>query len=79
MVKIKLDGINYSFNLENFNSLEDLVNFLDPKTRLNKNSIELLLKKQNINASRFSKKSVKKHKESEKGSSKDSSNDIKKG
>jgi hypothetical protein len=79
MEKIKLDGIRYSLNLDNFKSFDDLVSYLESKSRLNANSIEILLKKEKINASRFSKKSVKKRKESEERTSENSSNDIKKG
>lgn len=67
MVKLKIDGSLVSLNLDRFESLEVLVSHLDDKTRLSKESIKALLKKQKVDASRFSKKSVKKREESQKG------------
>lgn len=75
MVKFKLDGVNYSVKLDKFKDFEDLISSLDKKTRLNANSIEMLLKKQGIDGDRFSKKSVKKLKKS-KATNTDNSGDT---
>lgn len=79
MVRFKLDGITYNVSLEKYKDMNDLVSKLESKSRLNSNSIEKLLKKQGVDADKFSKKPVKKLRESKAGDTKNSGDTIGKG